>query len=164
MHRIHIFRQLIRAHFLYLVGGGVFLILIMPFIVSQFPYCEVKPTPELITNMMNMGTVPFLVAVVILAPVFETLLFQYLVIKGIRYVLIKLRHNLFWVPVVLSGLLFGLDHRYNLHYLISGIFIGIILAFLYRIFMHRKENEFGIIMLVHSLVNLIVFSLEFIFA
>ena len=46
----------------------------------------------------------------------------------------------------------------------SGIFIGIILAFLYRIFMHRKENEFGIVMLVHSLVNLIVFSLNCIFA
>ncbi len=117
-------------------------------------------------NMMLFdGATPldiFFLAIII-APLFETTIFQMVVIfisKSI-FQAVKLQHYIY--PVIISAFLFGIVHFFDLKYFIIATLSGFIYAFAYIIVQKRKENAFFIIALLHALYNLIPYSQEFIF-
>lgn len=93
------------------------------------------------------------IAVVIIAPVFETLLFQYSLIE----LFIKKTNKLY--ACLISSLIFALFHLYNLYYFLFAIFTGLIFAYLY-ITCRKRNRAIILTMVCHSLYNLIIFFLK----
>lgn len=92
------------------------------------------------------------VLVVFIAPLIETLIFQYLVIKGVRY-LTKNIH----IQCIVSAVLFSLNHNFNVLYMIDAFFIGLILGYTFLIAKIKKSYPFWATFLVHLLLNFYVF-------
>ena len=96
---------------------------------------------------------------VLIGPIIETLLFQSLIISIICKIVKKTRFNL--IPaLVISAIAFGLNHSYNLVYIIYTFIIGIFLAFVYYVARFRKESATLSVFLIHSIINLISFNID----
>ena len=161
MYRIKIYKMLLRLHYLFIVIPGVLLVLIIPKLVGYLPYCKPMVTPKIFTESMETGPISFFIFIVFFVPALETWLFQSLLIRAARNVLIKIHFNRFVIPIIFSGFIFGINHFYNFHYMISQIFTGAVFALIYRVFMLRKESSFWIVTIIHSINNLVVFNLNY---
>jgi membrane protease YdiL (CAAX protease family) len=104
----------------------------------------------------------FFIIVVILAPLAETLIFQMFIINLIKYFLKRRNIENLYIPILVSTLIFGLQHLYSFEYLINGLFMGFVLAVAYTIFSQRLMSAFVYTAIIHSLVNLSSFIKEFI--
>lgn len=101
------------------------------------------------------------VLTVILAPVVETLIFQY----GIIELCLKVRSRYAKeMALIVSALVFGIEHGYNTIYMVIATIMGAALAFYYLLF---KKYTTGFaaaaIMVLHALVNFIGFLLNHLF-
>ena len=97
----------------------------------------------------------FLVSVII-GPLIETLIFQF----GIIEIFLFFKKNKIFelIAIVLSSILFGLTHNYNLYYLVFGIIVGFIFAIIYVVAKKRNDmNAFTIVFITHIFTNLIAF-------
>ncbi|WP_443937437.1 CPBP family glutamic-type intramembrane protease [Pedobacter sp. MW01-1-1] len=93
------------------------------------------------------------VIVVIVAPIIETLIFQYLIIETLLSV--KLAPLL---CVVVSALLFGISHYYNLAYILVTTVVGFIFAYYYMALRHQHYlQKIVLVTLLHALSNLFAF-------
>ena len=91
--------------------------------------------------------------ILIIAPLFETLFFQYFIIETL---------NKKFTPCVscfISALLFGLSHKYNIFYFLFAFFSGIIFSVIYYI---SSSGKRGIIntLLTHVIYNTIAFVIN----
>jgi membrane protease YdiL (CAAX protease family) len=113
------------------------------------------------SSFQNMGVIGWFFLSVVVAPLFETATFQFLVIVISKYLFnsIKLRHYIY--PVLTSSLLFGLNHSFCFIYFLSTFLSGFIYAFAYMVVQKRKENPFFVIGFIHALYNFVPFSQEF---
>ncbi|MFR7935554.1 MAG: lysostaphin resistance A-like protein, partial [Clostridium perfringens] len=87
-------------------------------------------------------------SVVILAPIFEELVFRGIIFNEAS----KVKGGIF--PILVSGLLFGLFHVQPIQIVYTSI-LGIILAFVYS-----KTHSLPIVMFLHMLNNLAAISPE----
>jgi len=95
---------------------------------------------------------------VILAPVVETLIFQY----GIIELSLKVRSRYTKkMALIVSALVFGMEHGYNAIYIVFATIMGAALAFYYLIF-KKYTTEFAVvaIMVLHALLNFISFLIN----
>ena len=93
----------------------------------------------------------------ILAPLFETLLFQCFPINILKFFT---KNN--YIIVIFSSLCFGLLHlQYSLFYLVSSFFTGIVLAYSYLLYDIKNKNPFWVVGLVHALNNIITVLLMY---
>lgn len=96
----------------------------------------------------------FLLAV-ILAPIIETLIFQYAIIETVRQ---KTR------PIyacLLSATAFALLHSYSIFYFLYALVSGLLFAYLY--YLEKSEwKSFVIVLSAHCLYNLLTFMVKFI--
>ena len=101
-----------------------------------------------------------IISAITFAPFFETLIFQALVIFIIKRFLTK---N-FIVLVLISACFFGIIHFYNVYYVIYAMFLGLIFASGYILYLRNKswEDAALAIMLVHALRNSIAIIISFI--
>lgn len=104
------------------------------------------------------------ILVVIIAPFFETAIFQYLFIILILDLLIKEPTSFqLFLLVLISSILFALIHVFSLlyfiHALIMGFYFGYI-ALLSEYFREKKINIFISVFLVHSMINLVAFLID----
>ena len=99
--------------------------------------------------------------VVLFAPLIETLFFQFFPIMFTLFVIGKRNRCRLYVAIILSSLLMAIGHVYSIYYFASTFFIGVLWAISYVIAMHRKQNAFLTICIVHALWNLLVFILEY---
>jgi membrane protease YdiL (CAAX protease family) len=91
----------------------------------------------------------FLIAVVI-APILETLVFQYALIESIRQK-IKPAYACF-----LSASAFALVHCYSIYYFLFALISGLIFAYLY--YLEKSViNGFLLVLSVHFLYNLLIY-------
>jgi membrane protease YdiL (CAAX protease family) len=106
------------------------------------------------TEKLTTGNQYFFVFV---APFLETLVFQYLLL----HILLKnLKPS---VAVVLSGLLFGTMHQYNMYYMMAAILPGIFFAAIVYAKGYLGNNKLFALLLVyviHSLNNGFAFILK----
>ncbi|MFV0471107.1 MAG: type II CAAX prenyl endopeptidase Rce1 family protein [Paludibacteraceae bacterium] len=85
--------------------------------------------------------------IILIVPIFETFVFQYLAGKILR----KFVKNLL-ILCVLLGILFSVSHWFSLHYLIYTFADGFILAFAF-FYYKKRHNEFVSFVLV-SLIHI----------
>jgi len=109
-----------------------------------------------IIEQINNNIIIFLF-VVIIGPMFETVIFQLFLINMIKAFSEKSKYSIF-LSVIIPSIAFGFSHFYNLYYIIFGFFIGLIYSTTYYVSQFlRKENGFLIVLLLHSLNNLLAF-------
>jgi len=123
-----------------------------------FTYISVKIWDyQLIENeFKKMGQIKFFFVAVILAPLFETFVFTYLPFKLLSKK-IKLEYVIF-----IASFLFGIQHFYSVVYIIFGIIAGFILNIYYSYLLkYNNKYAFLLVVLLHSVANLISTILEF---
>lgn len=103
-------------------------------------------------------TALFFVGVVV-APLFETYIFQFMLIELIMLALYGTNKiKIYGTALFISALFFALIHNYNLYYFIVSFTIGLILAFCYlhsRVFYHKSVwIAFFATAFIHSFYNL----------
>lgn len=93
------------------------------------------------------------ILVVIIAPILETLLFQYL-----PYFYLKKYSAIY--TIIISSILFGLSHAYSIIYIIYGLTVGIlfICAFFYSI--KKYLQPFWLVAFCHFIYNLFAFCVN----
>lgn len=100
----------------------------------------------------------FLIAVII-SPLIETFLFQFLLIEFIilLFSFIKIRGGRL-ISVLVSSSLFAATHPYSFIYLFSALISGLMYGTFYLVAKSKKGlNGFSVVYIVHSFYNLIVF-------
>jgi membrane protease YdiL (CAAX protease family) len=121
--------------------------------------------PELLRNIFfdEMSLVEKFIAVVIIAPLFETFFFQFLIIESGFYLAKKLNiPNRELYAIGISSILFGLSHHYNIYYVINFFFAGVFLAVVYIVSKERKSlNAFFSVFFVHAFTNFSGFVYEY---
>ena len=94
---------------------------------------------------------------VIIAPLIETFIFQYLIIEFL-FRFKKIGVN---IIILVSALAFGCSHYYNLIYVLAMCVVGFIFAS-YYLYLKIKEIRFPFLYIfsLHALWNFLVFILE----
>lgn len=158
-----LYRFLLRLNFWQYVLVFV-LIDIVIFIIPQLliPDGIIAPN-ETVESLVEFGghKTEFLFAV-LLAPLYETLLFQTLIVGGgctfFEYANQNVKQygfrNYSWPLIFISALIFGLNHAYNIWYILFTFLSGIVLAFAYHVARRRKLGAYIIVTLIHAFYNL----------
>lgn len=104
-------------------------------------------------------TVEFIL-VVIIAPIIETILFQYLLITQV-YISYNGK-NKKTIAILLSAFCFAIIHSYSLYYFLVTLFGGIFLAYFFCSFKDNTNTISAILYLtlIHSLTNLYIFLIK----
>ena len=91
-------------------------------------------------------------------PIIETIIFQYMIIWFFYQVTEK-----YWVAILISSILFGLNHYFSIYYIIGTIGSGFIFAFFFSI-IHNKYNNWYLPIIITSVLhgswNYIVFLIK----
>ena len=95
---------------------------------------------------------------VIFAPLLETYLIQYLVIKNVHK-----WTGIYWIAVLASAIIFGASHTYSVPYMILTFLSGIVYGIIYVVLALRGKDRFVYITLTHALHNLTGFCIEHVF-
>lgn len=90
----------------------------------------------------------------ILGPFFETLIFQSLV-KFILQKIKGLKNNKI-IIILISSILFGADHYYNIAYIFKAFISGIFYAYSYTLYKDKDQHPILVVTIIHSLHNSIV--------
>lgn len=109
------------------------------------------------TNLMKSSLVTQFIGAIIFAPLLETFLFQQCLIKILRKINI-LKDSKFKI-VIISALIFGLQHSYDLGYVINSTVAGMFLSYAYITYEKKKISPFCVVCIIHSLRNFISFIL-----
>jgi hypothetical protein len=100
------------------------------------------------------GKAMVLFAAVILAPVFETIIYQFSVIKIITWVI----KNTVWsfsIAISASAFLFALSHPFSIYYQINTFLVGLLYAIIFLISQYRKDwPAFLVVLVLHASWNL----------
>jgi hypothetical protein len=105
------------------------------------------------TPPKDYGIVTNILAAIIIAPLLETVLFQYLPHRGLTYIKAIKNPKVFdWTYVIISTILFCLSHWYSLIYIIVTIIPGFLLAYYFNWY-YNKFNYYTAIYYV-SLLHL----------
>ncbi|MGM0530503.1 MAG: CPBP family glutamic-type intramembrane protease [Bacteroidota bacterium] len=106
------------------------------------------------------GKATVLLVSVILAPLFETFVYQFSVIKILRFFI----NNAVWcffIAIPISTLFFAWDHSYSRYYQIGAFFIGLLYASVFYLAQYRRElPAFLIVLILHSTWNLFAFIMD----
>jgi hypothetical protein len=92
---------------------------------------------------------------IIIAPIFETFLGQYLP----YYLLNKVKYlnERSYLILLASALFFGLLHLYSLFYILYAFILGLIFMYGYMIRIKTDKNAFILIAISHSILNIGIF-------
>lgn len=120
------------------------------------------------TNPMFGQSIIFVILVgLLLSPLIETLLFQFLTIELIRWITNKTSGRPYAIFAgIISAAVFALMHFYSVKYIVSTFFIGLYLSFVYLFFCvktGKKIKGFFATVLMHFLLNLLPFAQMFLF-
>lgn len=110
-------------------------------------------------NVVNGSPISFLVVVVIvLAPVLETFFFQVIPIEISNRITKKLTGKpCMMFSIVVSALLFAVEHRFSIAYMCFAFIVGLYLAFFYsyisKIYRNNWKKGFAATVLLHTIFN-----------
>lgn len=89
----------------------------------------------------------------ILAPILETLIFQYGSIEILNLIPYFKGKNV--IITIISALLFGIAHSYSLLYIFFGFTIGLLLAYSYIVYKKKNFSAFWVVFWIHCIRNTI---------
>jgi len=108
--------------------------------------------PDIVENGLENMSFPFkLILLILIAPLFETLVFQFAIIEIVK----KISKNSI-IAILMSALVFASTHFYDFYYVVSALIVGLLLAIFYLTYKNRTFAFFSVFF-VHSINNLIVF-------
>ena len=140
------------ALFLVLFLIDVFFTLIGSLVVNFFDSSLIET--EL--NTANFSLLEIFFVTVLIGPVLETFIFQFLIIEILLK--LKIKNNLI---ILISTLAFSLSHNYNLIYILLIIFPGILYSTYYLFLkIENQKTPFLNIFLLHLLSNFVSFILD----
>ena len=119
-----------------------------------FDFIHISVTDESITkDLFEFRNIyEALIVIVLIAPVVETYLVQHLFFK---YLIGRWPQ---WAIIVLSAVVFGLFHHYNVGYVLYGIASGLLLSASYAF--RLRSNPFVCTALIHACYNLTGFIIN----
>ena len=107
-------------------------------------------------NTANFSLLEIFFVTVLIGPVLETFIFQFLIIEILLK--LKIKNNLI---ILISTLAFSLSHNYNLIYILLIIFPGILYSTYYLFLkIENQKTPFLNIFLLHLLSNFVSFILD----
>lgn len=140
-------------HLAILIVAGHFFSFICPYVLSNGE-CDV----DYLEN--TDGLLKIFMAGSIIGPFLETALFQYLPITLFyKYVNDKSIVNIY-ILIVLSSLVFGFTHNYNVLTIIDATFAGIVFSRIFIFFRNQNKSGFFYTFLIHALFNTYAFILD----
>ncbi len=98
---------------------------------------------------------------VIVAPLLETFIFQFLFYYIIKIFYKFLGHYFNFIYIIISATLFGLSHKYSIYYQIGTFFFGLIFSYSFIFFKTKFNSPFISVCIVHSLYNLFTTIMEY---
>lgn len=110
---------------------------------------------------LNSISISMFIQVVLLAPLVETLIFQYATINFLRSFKMFKNNNL--IIISISAIFFGLAHAYSLNYIINATCMGIFFAYPFIIYEKKERSPYWTACIIHSLRNLFSFIFMCIF-
>ena len=119
-------------------------------------YGSIGGPGETYLNAFSLGKQIFMS--VFLGPLFETALFQLLVV----FLLQRFTRFPLWLIIGISALLFALNHYYSVFYIIFIFFSGFIYATVFMACQQKRSYGFAflIVSLIHGLYNSIGFFID----
>ena len=98
----------------------------------------------------------------IIGPIIETLIFQSLIITIVKKTIKHIKYN-YPISILLSAILFSLNHNYNNYYITITFIGGLILATAYYTATYRDENATIMTFLIHSIFNITSIIINYIY-
>ncbi|NFA58953.1 CPBP family intramembrane metalloprotease [Clostridium sporogenes] len=139
----------------------IFTILVFDFIISII-FIPISILYQNFIGSVGGPNIPDLkilfIRAVIIAPLYETLIYQMGVIK--LFSLSKKIKNNKLLLIFISAVFFGLSHFYSMLYIFSGFISGILLAYSFIVYEYREKSGFYVTAIIHSLINLEAFIFE----
>lgn len=143
--------------------NGITFLLIISILLFSVAFCFnyflgfIKQKDIIFIDFQNDGKsiIIIFITTIILAPIFETFLGQYLpyiLLRKVKY--LSTRSHLI---LIISSLFFGLIHFYSLFYIVYAFFLGLILMYGYMVRIKNDNRTFLLIAICHSLLNLVIF-------
>lgn len=149
---IKIIKILKKANVISFIFSGLFFMIIIPMIFS-FIIPEDSYMNPVIESMKEDGLSILFLFGVVLAPFFETLIFQFL-----PYVFVNAflkRKIKFYFYIVSASLFFGVMHFYNLYYFLVGTSVGVVLSFYFYVSKLRGASGVMLVYAIHAINNLL---------
>ncbi len=92
----------------------------------------------------------FLLAVII-APILETFVYQFLIIRLLKK--LNFFKNRMLLQVLISAVFFSTAHTYSIYYVFIAFVVGFSLAYAFVIYEDKKASAFWVTMAIHGLIN-----------
>lgn len=132
---------------IFLLTGYATIMLLIPIAAVL----EMSGAVQQLMEPSNPADLEELPLAVIIAPIIETLIFQHLVFWVFRK-WIHVKNKYFWA-IIISSVLFGLMHKYNVVYVIFAFLQGIILGYCYYFYWRKPKTAFWSTALIHAAHN-----------
>lgn len=142
---------------IFLLAGYATIILLIPIaaVLEIYGFVQQMIEPP---NPANFEELPL---AIIIAPIIETLVFQHLIFQVFRK-WIPIKNKYFWA-IIVSSVLFGLMHKYNIVYIIFAFLQGITLGYCYYFYKRNLVKAFWSTAVVHAAHNSIAVLVAVIF-
>ena len=134
--------------FIMVLSKYILLIMLMPLFIFM-PYQGEIRGPSIIYE----SPVFAIVLSVLIAPIFETFLFQKSILRLTRK--IGYMKERIWLQIFISAFVFGLFHWYSLIYILQGVLLGLVFAYSYTVFEHKNSSPIWNVVCIHGIGNLI---------
>lgn len=129
------------------------LIIFIP--VSFIPDLQISEGP---TNIRKLGLIGKVLVACMITPLVETFLYQYLPINILGKSEKLLERS--YVIIIVSAILFGLAHTYDIVYVFRTFIIGLFLAYTYVIYQKKSFSPFLMVCIIHAIQNAVVVVFE----
>ncbi|BEP29316.1 CPBP family glutamic-type intramembrane protease [Helicovermis profundi] len=117
------------------VFSFIIVVLIYPIVTYVFPNIQQS------NGSVNLIDSTFFYKIIVgslIGPLIETLIFQHLVIKFLKKTKYISKNKL--LICIISGILFGISHSYDMLYIINITLIDLYLAYVYLLYENKKRN------------------------
>lgn len=102
-----------------------------------------------------------LLVVLFLAPLIETVLYQYAIIDVSLYLLkLIFKKELIIVSIILSAISYSLIHLYDYVYMIQMVIAGFLYSVFYVVVKQKNRNALLYSLVLHILCNILMFGLK----
>lgn len=133
------------------IVASIFLSLATYFCITLFLHFTGLEISQKDDFFANKGLLIIFLSTVIIAPILETFLYQFLIINY----LVKQKKI---IAIYVSAVFFGISHYYSILYIVSTFFLGLCFAFVFVVSKRRKDvSPFWFVTLIHGIINAIAF-------
>ena len=135
---------------------GIFLPLIFSFLLGfaiNLFSTETEPSLDFIERIKKYTNVFFILLAIVIAPLFETLIFHYLPVKICQIVSHKRKYRNCCIVIILSSILFAFLHITSIHHFFVSLIGGFVLAFSCFVLIRRKQRPLLYTAIIHAGYN-----------